>query len=217
MTARAETTDGSSPDQGGRPGDGKRTLRRGLLAARTGRPPGERAAATAALSRHVISLASDTPGPVHCYLPIGGEPGAAAGAVPALPDVLLDAGHDVVVPVVPVEPGPLDWARYTGPDGLVDGLFGTRQPAGPLLGTAAVATAGLVLVPALAVDRSGRRLGRGGGYYDRTLPLVAAGAAVAVLLHDGELLDAVPAEPHDVTVGLVVLPGDGVVHVSSGR
>ncbi|BBF99700.1 MULTISPECIES: 5-formyltetrahydrofolate cyclo-ligase [Pseudonocardia] len=216
MTARAETTDGSSPDQGGGPGDGKQTLRRTLLAARRNRSAEDRAAATASLSRHVISLASGTPGPVACYLPIGGEPGAAAGDVPALPDALLAAGHEVLVPVVPDEPGPLDWARYTGPDGLVDGPFGTRQPAGPRSGPDAVASAALVLVPALAVDRSGRRLGRGGGYYDRTLPRVAEGAGIAVL-HDGELLDAVPAEPHDIPVGLVVLPGAGVVQVSPDR
>lgn len=214
MTARADTTDGSSPDQGGRPGDGKRALRRALLGARVRRSAADRAAATTALSRHVISLASGRPGPVACYLPIGGEPGAPAGDVPALPDALLDAGHEIIVPVVPARPGPLGWARYTGPGGLVDGPFGTRQPAGPHLAPEALTSAVLVLVPALAVDRAGRRLGRGGGYYDRSLPLVAPGVVVAVPLHDGELLDTVPAEPHDVPVGLVVLPGAGVVRIS---
>ncbi|MCO7197344.1 5-formyltetrahydrofolate cyclo-ligase, partial [Pseudonocardia sp. McavD-2-B] len=78
----------------------------------------------------------------------------------------------------------------------------------------ALASAGLVVVPALAVDRRGRRLGRGGGFYDRTLALAAPGALLVVPLHDGELLDDVPAEDHDVAVGAAVLARDGVVHLS---
>lgn len=66
----------------------------------------------------------------------------------------------------------------------------------------------VVLVPALAVDRTGVRLGRGGGSYDRAL-LRARGRVVA-LLHEGELLDALPAEPHDVPVHAAALPS-GVV------
>ncbi|WP_060574026.1 MULTISPECIES: 5-formyltetrahydrofolate cyclo-ligase [unclassified Pseudonocardia] len=204
----------SSPDQGGRPGDAKRTLRRTLLDARAARPPGDRAATTAALAPHVISLASDRGGPVACYLPIGTEPGAAGPDGGSLPDALLAAGCTVLVPVVPAEPGPLDWTRYTGRHDLVRGSLGVDEPAGERLGSGAVATAALVLVPALAVDRRGRRLGRGGGYYDRTLPLLAPGTLTAVPLHDGEFLDEVPAEDHDVPVGAVVLPRAGVVHVS---
>ena len=71
-----------------------------------------------------------------------------------------------------------------------------------------------MLVPALAVDRRGRRLGRGGGYYDRTLPLLTPGTTAVVPLHDGEFLDEIPAEPHDVAVDAVVLPGRGVVYIS---
>jgi 5-formyltetrahydrofolate cyclo-ligase len=162
----------------------------------------------------VISLASGVSGPVACYLPVGGEPGVAGPGAATLPDALLAAGHEVLAPVVPPAPGPLDWTRYTGLDDLRRGPLGVREPGGSRLGTAAIGTAGLVLVPALAVDRRGRRLGRGGGYYDRTLPLLSPGTPTVVPLHDDELLDELPAEPHDVPVAAVVQPRAGVVHLS---
>ena len=84
--------------------------------------------------------------------------------------------------------GGLDWAAYSGPADLVPGVLGTREPAAARLGAGALAAAAAVLVPALAVDRRGIRLGRGGGYYDRALRLVAARTPVVALLHDGELV-----------------------------
>ncbi|WP_224392365.1 5-formyltetrahydrofolate cyclo-ligase [Pseudonocardia sp. ICBG1293] len=214
MTARAEDGGGSSPDQGAPAGGTKRALRRALLARRRERPAPDRAAATAALAVHLCALAAVRPGPVACYLPIGTEPGGAGPGVPSLPDTLLAAGHEVLAPVVPELPGPLDWTVHHGPEDLAPGPLGVVEPTGPRLGPAALASAGLVVVPALAVDRRGRRLGRGGGFYDRTLPLAAPGALLVVPLYDGELRDEVPAEEHDVAVGSVVLPRDGVVHLS---
>ena len=73
------------------------------------------------------------------------------------------------------------------------------------LGLDAVADCDLVLVPALAVDPRGVRLGRGGGSYDRAL--VRARGLVVALLHEGELLEEpLPAEPHDVPVHAVATP-----------
>ena len=75
---------------------------------------------------------------------------------------------------------------------------------GVLLGVEAVAGCDVVLVPALAVDRRGVRLGRGGGSYDRALR--RARGLVVALLHEGELVDELPAEPHDMPVHAVALP-----------
>jgi 5-formyltetrahydrofolate cyclo-ligase len=69
----------------------------------------------------------------------------------------------------------------------------------------------LVLVPALAVDHSGVRLGKGGGYYDRALSL-STGPVVAVV-RDEEFVPSLPAEPHDVRVDAVLTPGRGVVRL----
>ena len=76
------------------------------------------------------------------------------------------------------------------------------------LGAAADA---LVVVPGLGVDRTGTRLGRGGGSYDRAL-VRTRGCAVAAL-HAGELHDHLPAEPHDRPVDAAVLPGQGLVRL----
>jgi 5-formyltetrahydrofolate cyclo-ligase len=185
----------------------KEALRARLLGARRALTPEQRATAAEDLRGHVLELAQELrDGPVCAYLPIGAEPGSVA-----LLDGLRSAGRSVLLPVVPPRPGPLDWAAYTGRASLGPGPLGLCEPTTPRLGPAALRTAVLVLVPALAVDRAGRRLGRGGGYYDRTLGAVPPGVPVVALLHDGELLDEVPADPHDRPVTGVALPTSGSI------
>ena len=106
--------------------------------------------------------------------------------------------------------GDLDWASYEGPDSLVPGPRGLREPGEPPRGIEAVARADAVLVPALAVDRAGNRLGRGGGSYDRALARVGPLIPLIALIYDDELLDHVPAEPHDVPVRAAVSPANGM-------
>lgn len=181
----------------------KQEWRRRLTAARRARPAEIRATRAAALTVAVGRLAVGLSGPVCVYLPVGAEPGS-----PAMVDALRDAGHEVLLPVVPAAAGPLDWARFDGRH--APGPLGLREPTGPRLGPSAIGRAALVLVPALAADRHGRRLGRGGGYYDRTLPLAAPGTPLVVIIDDEELVDEVPAEPHDQLVTAALLPGAGL-------
>lgn len=68
-----------------------------------------------------------------------------------------------------------------------------------------IGLADVVLAPALAVDRLGRRLGRGGGSFDRALARVDPRRALAVV-YDDEVLDHIPAEPHDQRVGGALTP-----------
>lgn len=189
----------------------KKQWRRRLRAARREQPADVRAARGAALAAAVVELARtlDPPArdrPVCAYLPMGTEPGWAAGL-----DALVAAGHEVLLPVVPPEPGPLDWARYEGPDTPGAGPIGLREPTGPRLGPAAIGQAGLVLVPALAADRRGVRIGQGGGYYDMTLPLAAPGTPLVVVLNDEELVAELPVEPHDRWVTAALLAEGGLI------
>jgi 5-formyltetrahydrofolate cyclo-ligase len=188
----------------------KDAWRRRLVAARRALPAAEHAARAAALADGAVALAAGTTGPVCAYLPIGTEPGT-----PALVEALRRAGHEVLLPVVPPTPSPLDWARFDGVDALGAGPLGLREPAGPRLGTDAVARAGLILVPALAADRDGRRLGRGGGFYDRTLHLAATGTPLVVVIDDEELVALLPEEPHDRRVTAALLPRAGVTRLGN--
>jgi 5-formyltetrahydrofolate cyclo-ligase len=86
------------------------------------------------------------------------------------------------------------------------GRRGTLEPGAPGLGPEALSTADVVLAPGLAADRTGMRLGRGGGSYDRALARVPVGTFVCLLLFDGEILDAVPAAEHDRRVTAAVTP-----------
>ncbi|GAA1321006.1 5-formyltetrahydrofolate cyclo-ligase [Pseudonocardia xinjiangensis] len=197
MTARANRTERAVVAE-------KNRWRTRIVAARRALPAEVRAARAVALAEAAVGLAAITGGPVCAYLPVGLEPGS-----PELVAALHEAGHEVLLPVVPAAAGPLDWARYDGAESIAAGPLGLREPIGPRRGVVAIAAARLVLVPALAADRSGRRLGRGGGYYDRTLPLATAGVPLVVVLNDEELVAELPAEPHDRLVTAALLADAG--------
>src|SRR5690349_12565340 len=94
---------------------------------------------------------------VTAYVGVGDEPGTGP-----LLDALTAAGKRVLLPLVQRDLD-LDWAVYAGPQALHTARMGLLEPDGPLLGRDAIAQADVALVPGLAVDRDGMRLGRGGG------------------------------------------------------
>ncbi len=207
MTARSRDTVASVPAAGPQSdvAAGKAWWRQRIRAARRARDPRLRARDAESITAAALRLAGRTGGPICAHLPAGVEPWSPAGV-----EALHAAGHEVLLPVVADRDGPLDWAPFTGSDALVPGPFGLREPAGRRLGPAAVGRARLVLLPALAVDRHGVRLGQGGGFYDRTLPLVGTAVPVVAVLGDGELVDELPAGPHDRRVTGAIQPGRGV-------
>jgi 5-formyltetrahydrofolate cyclo-ligase len=111
-------------------------------------------------------------------------------------DTLRTTGVRVLLPVITGER--LDWATYDGEAALAEGPLGLSEPTGRRLGSEALSAADVVLVPALAVDRSGHRLGRGRGYYDRALAAVTVPVIAAVF--DDDVIDDVPVEAHDRSV-----------------
>ena len=183
----------------------KAALRRRLLADRARLGPGQRAAAARALRDAILELPqAQMAGTIAVYYSLASEPGTH-GLVYAL----WKRGGYVLLPLLRPD-ADLDWASYEGPDSLRPGPRGLTEPSEPPRGPDAVARADLVLVPALAVDRSGVRLGRGGGSYDRALARVGPGIPTIALLYDGELLDEVPAAAHDQRVRLVARPSAGI-------
>jgi len=187
----------------------KNRLRAGLIAARRARDDSRRTAARQANAAHLLTALVGYPC-IAAYLPLPTEP---------LDQRLLDGlamTHRVLVPVV-TGAAPLDWCEYPSP--LRSGPMGIAEPVGPRLGPDAITVVDAVLVPALAVDQLGHRLGRGGGHYDRTLALRArlargwpAPLRVAVL-YDEELLAAVPFDALDQPVSALVTPSSGVLEL----
>ncbi|GAB2956208.1 5-formyltetrahydrofolate cyclo-ligase [Amycolatopsis acidiphila] len=174
-----------------------------MAAARTDVSQAQRVLEARALVAALAALS--LPDTVCCYVPFGTEPGSAAWL-----DLLRGSGVRVLLPVIPPTPAPLDWAEHTGP--LAPGrLRGVLEPTGPRLGPAALGEAGLVLVPALAVDNRGARLGRGAGYYDRSLAHAAPDAVLLAPIRDHELVDHLPTEPHDVRMTAALTPRRGLV------
>ncbi len=179
----------------------KRALRAELRRRRDARPAERRGAddrARADLLLTRLELAG--PACIAGYLSAGSEPGTLA-----IVHRLAGRGFEVLLPASRngawAEPA---WARYSGPDELQLGPRAISEPRGDRLPAEAVARARVVLCPGLAGTARGERLGRGGGWYDRVLPLVT-GTRV-LLLNDDEVLEALPVGPLDARVDAIVTP-----------
>lgn len=108
----------------------------------------------------------------------------------------------------------LEWITWDGESEFADSPgrgFG-KEPTGRRLGPDALSRAALVLAPAVAVDRSGTRIGHGAGYYDRALTHVRPATPVVAVIHPAELLDSgsLPRGAFDVPIRRV-LTADGLV------
>ena len=136
-------------------------------------------------------LAAVPPGVVCAYVSLPGEP-----PTEEVIEALLARGDDVYLPIAT---GSLGWTPATTSRPWQ--AWGLRPGQAPE--PTELPTPDAVVVPALALDHKGRRLGQGGGYYDRFLPTVTA-PTIALIWHD-ELLAEVPTEAHDVTVDTWVI------------
>jgi 5-formyltetrahydrofolate cyclo-ligase len=203
----------STPDVSGMPqrrlAERKAMLRKDLVAARVSMSVSDRQAAGRALRDTLLGLPeTGMAGTIAAYLSVSTEPETAA-----LVFALWKRGSYVLLPVMLTD-NDLDWASYEGPDSLRPGPHGLLEPAEPRRGTEAIRSADLIIVPALAADRSGNRLGRGGGCYDRALSRVGPSVPTIALLYDHELLDEVPAGPLDQRVRAIAQPKRGITRLA---
>jgi 5-formyltetrahydrofolate cyclo-ligase len=186
----------------------KMALRRQLLTKRNNIDPPERDATASPLRDVVLGLPEiQMAGTVAAYVSVGSEPDTR-GLIYAL----WKRGTYVLLPLLRADDD-LDWASYEGPDSLGPGPRGLLEPTEPPRGVTAITSADLVIVPALAVDRGGMRLGRGGGSYDRALARVGAAIPTIALIYDDELLEEVPAGPLDQPVRMAAQPRQGITRL----
>ncbi|WP_030169139.1 5-formyltetrahydrofolate cyclo-ligase [Spirillospora albida] len=184
----------------------KTALRAESLARRAALSPEARSAAARSMRDALLGVPEvEMAGTVAAYVSIGSEPDTRG-----LLFALWKRGTYVLLPQL-LPDGDLDWASYEGPDSLAPGPRGLPEPTEPARGPEAVASADVVLVPALAVDRAGMRLGRGGGSYDRALARVGPAILTVALVYDADLVDVLPGEAHDRPVRAVVTPAEGFV------
>lgn len=178
----------------------KRALRDALIAARDGLDPAFRAAASHAILARIEALDSYRNARVVLLtLPFRGEWNARLLARHA-----IESGKVVAAPRVDAAARMLRALRVADLDRDVEP--GYRGIPEPRAGAPAVAleTIDWVLVPGVAFDATGRRLGYGGGYYDRLLPLLPASAQRVAGAFEAQVVDRVPAAPHDIGVDRIV-------------
>lgn len=133
-----------------------------------------------------------TPGTVALYASRDNEPGTRG-----IVDALTARGWAVLLPVLTRD---VRWALFDDWEAMRPGWRGIPVPVGDALPAETLASAGIIVVPCLAVGRDGTRLGTGGGWYDRALRHRSPSARVVALARDVEVLDTVPVLPHDVPV-----------------
>ncbi len=172
----------------------KQQLRRDLKLRRKGREYDPELAAE--LCVHLAELClKNGADKIACYLAYGDEPDTELFI-----DWAIENSIEVILPVSN-EDGSLDWVKFDGQ--TIDGIFGFAEPVGEpgnLWG------ADIIIIPALAVDATGQRLGKGKGYYDRALAALEEVAPVVAVVYEDELLERVPTETHDQPVDAAVTP-----------
>ena len=175
----------------------KAIIRRDAVTRRNALPAPERSAAAAAIAARPFPLPI-TPGViVSGFMPLKTE----INPLPLL-RMLADAGAQLALPVVAGKGKPLIMRAFAFGDALASGQWGIREPK-PEAGEVAP---DILLVPLLAFDRNGHRVGYGAGYYDMTIakframkPISAVGIAYAA-----QQIDTVPVTPRDARLDLVL-------------
>ncbi len=188
------------------PDEAKAHLRAVIRRERLQRSERRRHEAAAAFRDHVLALtAIQSARCVSVYASRPHEPGTGP-----LIEALHRRGVRVLIPLLGdgLQRG---WGVYRGVEDLIERAPGRPpEPSGDFLPSGALAEADVIIVPALAVDTSGTRLGQGGGWYDRALMEARPSSPVIALTFANEVRDGasdpLPRESHDLGVDMVITP-----------
>lgn len=181
--------------------DAKQALRSEARAQRKRRPAGTREQ----LGEQWVSTALDFVGEcdvVACYVSVKSEPPTRA-----LCEAIARSGRKLLLPKL----GPglsREWGWYRGAEDLSVRAPGRPpEPSGPAISSDILSEVGVLLMPATLVDRQGRRIGQGGGWYDRVLKQISPTTKVGAMVYPEEFVDIpLPQDPMDRPVHYVVLP-----------
>ena len=173
----------------------KHALRTGTLARRRELSPQQVSCQSNALQLRFLALPEFQRAQVLAlYAPIHHEVETSAVATAA-----LAAGKTLLYPAV--AGSDLQFRRVHGLDELVPGRYGIPEPVGEDWDPQA---ADLIIVPGVAFDQSGRRIGYGKGYYDKSLHRLEGDGRLVGFCYDFQLFEEIVGEPHDVTMDLIV-------------
>ncbi len=176
--------------------DSKDALRRAVQERRGTLSSQQWARADSARTEFLLSALGPVPATVALYASRPGEPGTRDAITR-----LHAAGWRILLPVMGRSPG---WALFVNWEQMRPGWGGIPEPARSTSAITELSKADAVVIASLAVAADGTRLGTGGGWYDRALPHRRPGVPVWALARSDELLETLPAEPHDVPVNQVV-------------
>ncbi len=183
--------------------DEKRRLRAAARRRRAAAAAAAPDAGDAVRERLLSAVALPPAAAVSAYWPMGSELDPRP-----LMRALDGRGHGLALPVVAGAGRPLVFRAWTPGDPLRPAAFNTREP-GP---DKAVMTPRALLVPLLAFDRAGYRLGYGGGFYDRTLAgLRLSGPVLAIgLAYAGQEVPAIPRDGNDSRLDWIVTEAEAI-------
>lgn len=180
----------------------KQTLRDKLMQARKAHHAAHGATAGEALAARLDDLALAPQSCIAIYLPIGSELDCRP-----LMRALHEAGHTLCLPACLAVDTALVFRAYAVGDALFDDALGMAAPPA----SAALCQPDMVLLPLIGFDAAGMRLGRGGGYYDRTLAQFRAASPTGQkavtscgVAYDMQMVDKCPAAPHDQALDAVI-------------
>lgn len=170
-------------------------MRAATLARRRAMTPQQVASDSLALQRRFLELPEFRRARVLAlYAPIHHEVETAATA-----EAALSAGKTLLYPAV--QGHDLKFCRVDALDELAPGRYGIPEPSGASVDPGA---ADLIVVPGVAFDLGGRRIGYGKGYYDRSLHRLEGSGRLVAFCYDYQLLEEIAGEPHDVTMDVIV-------------
>ena len=179
--------------------DPKNELRKKMQARRHALSPDERQHAAVAVIDHMVGMGGRNRQPIAVYHPLDSEFDPSP-----LVDYMRTQSQQLALPVVVNEGAALAFRPWHANDQLETGAFDILVP--PDRGLSIVPE--LLIIPLLAFDDKGARLGYGGGFYDRTLASLRANHAISAigLAYDFQQADHLPVEAHDQPLDFVLTP-----------